>query len=157
MNAQSCLAALALLAAPLAAQKGATRGGGQVAIGPVAYRFTPISLNLAAAHPALKGARAFQLKGELRRDGPPIEFELTGLPPGRIYLLKLRRKSGAGLDVWAATLKTDMRIEEFEPVPGGRLRLRLSGPLTGAVAGRTVHTTWEGDIWATFSGVPDRP
>lgn len=156
MNAQSGVAALALLLAPPAAQEAAIRGGGQVAIGGESYGFTPLSLNLAAAAPGSKGARAFQLKGELRKEGPPIEFELTGLQPGRIYMLKLQRRTRNGLDVWAATLKTEMRIETFEPVLGGRLQLRLSGPLTGAVGGQTVHTAWKGGIWATFSGAPER-
>lgn len=150
----SALPALpALLALSLAAQPAPEKGGGALTLGKEAHRFAFESLNLAPAQPALKLPRAFVLRGRLvPESGKPLAFELTALEDGRIYGLRILRKGGPdGEERWSATAKTKVEILELDANPKGRLRLRLSGPLTAVPGGAT---TWSGELWGTFESVP---
>ena len=127
-------------------------------IGAESYRFHAEKLILSTPNPQLNGKRLFRLNGKLLpASGQPIQLEMTVVEDGRIYLLKLARKRGAGLgeDVWAATLKTRIEVLELQAKAGGRLRLRISGPLAATLKEGGSLTTWSGEIQAVFNGVSE--
>jgi hypothetical protein len=128
--------------------------GGRLRLGSESLAFSPRSLELAARSPGEAGGRVFRLKGRLLGGAVPAELELTGFESGKLYMMKLQRRGPQGTDTWASTLQTRMEVLAFDGRPGGRLHLRLSGPLLGSVAGRAVHTTWQGEIWAVFAETP---
>jgi hypothetical protein len=139
-----CILAAAFPGPPGGAE--GTSSGGRLRLGSETLTFVPSSLELASRGGAEAGRRVFRLKGRLLGGAVPADFELTGYGDGTLYMMRLQRRTSRGLDTWAATLKTRMEVLAFDERPGGRLHLRLSGPLVGSVGGRTVHTEWQGEL-----------
>lgn len=149
----------ALMAVPALAFPGpqpAAPRGDTVELGGAAYVFHPSKLLLSAPAAQLKKQRLFRLSGRLvPAAGEAIAMDLTATETGSIYLLTLRRHSGTGSDVWAATLKTKVEVLELRGNSGGLLRLKLSGPLAATTAKGGSITQWSGEIKARFDVISE--
>jgi|GEM_PF-4826606 hypothetical protein len=128
------------------------KGGGNLKIGGVSYRFELTGLMSAPPKGGLPGA--IRLEGNLVPDaGHPFHMVLTVLKSGSLYLMHMERNlPNAYPDNWAATPKTRIHALKLEDRPGGRVELRCEGPVTGIIAQRPQDATWSGTIWATFPG-----
>ncbi len=125
-------------------------------IGGTPYLFRPVKLILSTPSAQMKGKRMFRLIGRLvPTSGDPISMELTASEAGSIYLLKLARPRGEAQDVWAATLKTKVEILDLQAKAGGRLHLKLTGPLVATLENGGSNTNWEGEILARFDGISE--
>lgn len=125
----------------------------QVLLGAELYQFHPEKVRLSLPNSQMVGEKMFRLTGKfLPRVGEPIRVEMTAAQDGRLYTLKLnrRRKNDRSEDIWAATLKTRIEVLEFQPKPGGKLRLRCSGPLAATLKEGGSQTVWSGEILAFF-------
>ncbi|MBL0209915.1 MAG: hypothetical protein IPQ13_03220 [Holophagaceae bacterium] len=128
----------------------------KVELGGTSYQFQPLKLILSTPSVQMKGKRMFRLSGRLvPAAGEAVAMELTASETGSIYLLKLTRPRGSGQDVWAATLKTKVQVQELQAKAGGALRLELSGPLAATLEKGGGFTHWNGGILARFNGVSE--
>ena len=128
-----------------------------VEIGGIPYLFHPAKLVLSTPTHQMKGKRLFRLTGRLvPAHGEFIAMELTAAETGSIYLLKLTRSGGKSQDVWAATTKTKVEVQELQANPGGALRLKLSGPLVATIENGGSVTYWRGEILARFDVISGR-
>ncbi len=149
----------ALMVVPALASPGpqpAAPRGNLVELGGAAYAFHPSKLMLSSPAAQLKKKRLFRLSGRLvPAVGEAIALELTATETGSIYLLTLRRPSGTGSDVWAATMKTQIEVLELHGNPGGLLRLKLSGPLAATTEKGGSFTQWSGELKARFDVISE--
>ena len=128
----------------------------KVEIGETSYRFHPVKLILSTPTAKQKGKRMFRLAGQLiPASGEAIAMELTAAENGSIYLLKLTRPRGNGQDVWAATMKTKMEVLDLQAKAGGRMQLKLSGPLAATLEKGGSFIQWSGEIQAHFDGISE--
>ncbi len=145
---------LPALASP--ASRPAVPSKNTVELGGSSYLFRPVNLFLSSPATQLKGRRMFRLSGQLvPATGGAIALELTAYETGSIYLLKLTRPKGTAQDVWAATMKTRVEVLDLQAKSGGRLHLRLSGPLAATLGSGGSFTQWSGDIQARFNGISE--
>lgn len=128
----------------------------RVELGGNTYRFQSQKLILSLPAAQMKGKRMFRLSGRLLPvSGEAISMELTASETGSIYLLKLMRPRGNAQDVWAATMKTKVEVLDLQGKAGGRLHLKLSGPLAASLDKGGSSTLWSGEIAARFNGVSE--
>ena len=130
--------------------------GNKVELGGTLYLFHPVELILSSPTAQMKGRRMFRLSGRLvPAGGKAISMELTASESGSIYLLKLTRPRGTAQDVWAATMKTKVEVLDLQAKAGGRLHLKLSGPLAATLEQGGSFTQWSGEVQARFNGISE--
>lgn len=150
----AALLVLPIVAAP-ALQAVAPRAN-RLEIGGIPYQFHPLKLVLSTPTAQLKGNRMLRLSGRLvPAVGEAIALDLMASETGFLYLLTLTRPRGQGQDVWAATMKTRVEVLDLQAKSGGRLHLRLSGPLAATLGSGGSFTQWSGDIQARFNGISE--
>jgi hypothetical protein len=133
------------------------KGGGDLRIGEIHYRFELADLSSAPPKGGLPGA--VKLEGQLfpQNGGRPFHMALTVLKDGSLYLLYIERRTpNAYPDSWSPSLNARLRARtralKLEDRPGGRIELQCEGFLTGIIAKRPQEANWSGTIWATFPG-----
>lgn len=132
-------------------------GGGALKVAGRRLTFKPSEAVAGPPQGAVR-VKVLRLKGTFRSpSGEPLDLEMQFTETGMIYRMNLFRKAGdQEVERWAATLKTQVKVLELDGRVGGIVRLRLSGPLSGMVAGVGRQDAWEGDLWFTLQSWPER-
>jgi hypothetical protein len=124
------------------------QGGGNLLVDGESFAFKPGQLLVSPGTPKL--GRLVKLVGTLRpRKGAPWTFELQVTEKGVIYMLQfLRKEQGRETGRWSPTLKSKVEVLAFRPEPGGEVRLKFSGPLSGILGIAPKQAEWSGELWA---------
>lgn len=124
-------------------------GGGTLVVDGEPLTFSPRQLLVSPGTPKL--GRLVKLMGTLQpRKGAPWTFELQVTEKGVIYMLQfLRKEKGRETGRWSPTLQAKVEVLAFRPEPGGEVRLRFSGPLSGILGIAPKQADWSGELWAS--------
>jgi hypothetical protein len=124
-------------------------GGGTLVVAGQSLAFHPEQLLVSPGNP--QTGRLVRLVGTLKpEDGAPWTFDLQVTEKGLIYMLQFHRKEkGTETGRWSPTIKAKAEVLDFHPEPGGTVRLKLSGPLSGILGGTPKQARWEGELWAS--------
>lgn len=123
-------------------------GGGSLTVDGERLSFQPHQLLVSSGTPKL--GRLVKLSGSLKPPkGAPWTFDLQVTEKGVIYMLQfLRKEKGRETGRWSPTLRSKVEILAFRPEPGGEVRLKVSGPLSGILGIAPKQAEWSGELWA---------